>query len=131
MTLYILMFDHKHGESKQLVELDYEPTRLQMSEFWHSIDDHNPEYLDDTEFLSFDTMEIMGQTEFENIAKPPETIESLTAEIQALNKKLLAVYEAGNDGIGYVGQANYQGREDEAQRKLDEAMYGEGSVEHE
>ena len=51
--------------------------------------------------------------------------ETLLTEIHRLTNKLNNVYEAGSDGIGYVGMANYASREHEAQRKLDVAMYGD------
>jgi hypothetical protein len=57
--------------------------------------------------------------------------ETLLREIKRLgpaNSKINAVYNAGIDGIYYVGRANYIERENEAIRKLNEAMYGEGEI---
>lgn len=44
---------------------------------------------------------------------------------EALAQKVEAVYSAGMDGIGLVGQANYQDRCDTAEKDLNIAMYGE------
>lgn len=49
--------------------------------------------------------------------------ESMLEEIKELEERLAAVYVAGQDGIEYVGQRNISGREDEAIRKLQVAMY--------
>lgn len=40
-----------------------------------------------------------------------------------LRRKLQKVYEAGVDGIYYVARANYAEREQEANAKLEAAMY--------
>ena len=50
--------------------------------------------------------------------------ESMLDKIQALENKLEEVYQAGYDGIGHVGRANYHEREMDAIRKLNIAMYG-------
>lgn len=47
-------------------------------------------------------------------------------EINTLTKQLEEVYDAGHDGILYVGAANYAEREHEALDKLHRSMYGEG-----
>lgn len=47
------------------------------------------------------------------------------AKITELEEKLEKVYEAGINGIGHVGMANYASREREAINKLEKAMYGE------
>lgn len=44
------------------------------------------------------------------------------AEIEALTKRLEDVFNAGHDGIRYVGSANSQSREEEAIKKLNDAM---------
>jgi len=48
---------------------------------------------------------------------------SMLNEIKRLEVKLTLVYEAGSDGIGFVGRANYQDRCDEANNRLEEAMW--------
>jgi hypothetical protein len=50
--------------------------------------------------------------------------ETLLLHIDYLNDKLKNVYEAGCNGIYYVGRANYAEREREARTALDIAMYG-------
>jgi len=45
--------------------------------------------------------------------------------IADLQTTLTKVYDAGFDGIEYVGTANYASRESEAKDKLREAMRGE------
>jgi hypothetical protein len=52
-------------------------------------------------------------------------IDSLKKEIKELNNRLEKVYNAGYEGIEYVGAANYAERESEARIKLNRAMYGD------
>ena len=48
----------------------------------------------------------------------------LKEEIAKLTEKLDNVYNAGLEGIQYVGIANYANREAAAIEKLDDAMFG-------
>lgn len=50
-------------------------------------------------------------------------------KIDQLTKQLEEVYDAGYEGIEFVGSANYAEREREALNKLHIAMYGEGIYE--
>lgn len=45
-------------------------------------------------------------------------------DIDQLQTKLEAVYEAGREGISYVGAANYAERGQAAHRRLNDAYYG-------
>jgi len=51
--------------------------------------------------------------------------ETMLKKINELEQKIEKVYEAGSWGIGHVGAANYQSRENEANKALEIAMYGE------
>lgn len=51
----------------------------------------------------------------------------LLEELERLREKLEKVYNAGRSGISYVGKANYDEREREANKRLDDAMYGEAN----
>jgi len=48
---------------------------------------------------------------------------AMLTKIAELEIKLVKVYDAGVWGIGHVGEANYQHREDRANELLDKAMY--------
>ena len=49
--------------------------------------------------------------------------ESLLEKVKELEKRLDAVYEAGQWGISHVGAANYAHRCEEAEEKLENARF--------
>jgi len=50
--------------------------------------------------------------------------ESMLSRIEYLEEKLVDVFDAGLEGICYVGAANYASREREAISKIEGVMYG-------
>lgn len=50
---------------------------------------------------------------------------NILARLHETEKKLQAVYDAGEWGIAHVGAANYADREREANERIQIAMYGE------
>jgi hypothetical protein len=51
--------------------------------------------------------------------------DQMLKQIAHLTKKMELVYEAGQEGISYVGTANYPDRESSAHRKLQEVYYSD------
>ena len=55
--------------------------------------------------------------------------ETHVAEVNRLADLVENVFQAGENGIAYVGAANYQSRENEARRNLYKAYYGDNDAE--
>jgi len=55
----------------------------------------------------------------------------LDAELKELKAKLEKVYEAGLNGIHYVGSANYRSRQEEAIQNLDNVYDAESALKSE
>jgi hypothetical protein len=116
----VLVFIEDHiceGERvKKLTRFDMIDGRGYIREMCESLD---------VEELESENTDLKNQLSAQNkaIIEMSKLVEQVSAENVELKEKIEAVYKSGINGIGYVGQANYQSREDEAMRHLHDTMY--------